>query len=37
MVSTILGFIFQISALQFGPLALVQPILALEHLSSSAT
>ena len=30
--SMILGFAFQISALQFGPLALVQPILALELL-----
>jgi drug/metabolite transporter (DMT)-like permease len=30
--SMILGFIFQISALRFGPLALVQPILALELL-----
>jgi drug/metabolite transporter (DMT)-like permease len=28
----ILGFVFQISALHFGPLALVQPILALELL-----
>jgi drug/metabolite transporter (DMT)-like permease len=28
--SMILGFLFQISALRFGPLALVQPILALE-------
>lgn len=32
MASMILGFIFQISALRFGPLALVQPILALELL-----
>src|SRR3984885_8445576 len=30
--SMILGFAFQISALRFGPLALVQPILALELL-----
>jgi drug/metabolite transporter (DMT)-like permease len=30
LVSMILGFIFQISALRFGALALVQPILALE-------
>ena len=30
--SMILGFVFQISALRFGPLALVQPILALELL-----
>jgi hypothetical protein len=28
----ILGFVFQVSALRFGPLALVQPILALELL-----
>jgi drug/metabolite transporter (DMT)-like permease len=32
LASMILGFIFQISALRFGPLALVQPILALELL-----
>jgi hypothetical protein len=32
MASMILGFVFQISALRFGPLALVQPILALELL-----
>jgi drug/metabolite transporter (DMT)-like permease len=32
MASMILGFAFQISALHFGPLALVQPILALELL-----
>lgn len=30
--SMILGFVFQLSALHFGPLALVQPILALELL-----
>jgi drug/metabolite transporter (DMT)-like permease len=30
--SMILGFVFQINALRFGPLALVQPILALELL-----
>jgi drug/metabolite transporter (DMT)-like permease len=30
--SMILGFVFQISALRFGPLALIQPILALELL-----
>jgi drug/metabolite transporter (DMT)-like permease len=30
--SMILGFVFQVSALRFGPLALVQPILALELL-----
>jgi hypothetical protein len=30
--SMILGFVFQISALRYGPLALVQPILALELL-----
>ena len=30
--SMILGFAFQVSALRFGPLALVQPILALELL-----
>src|ERR1700691_3491084 len=30
--SMILGFVFQISALRFGPLALVQPILVLELL-----
>jgi len=30
--SMILGFIFQVSALHYGPLALVQPILALELL-----
>lgn len=30
IVSMILGFAFQVSALRFGPLALVQPILALE-------
>src|ERR1700677_3916050 len=28
----LLGFVFQVSALHFGPLALVQPILALELL-----
>jgi drug/metabolite transporter (DMT)-like permease len=32
LASMILGFVFQISALRFGPLALVQPILALELL-----
>ena len=32
LASMILGFAFQISALHFGPLALVQPILALELL-----
>jgi drug/metabolite transporter (DMT)-like permease len=32
MASMILGFVFQVSALRFGPLALVQPILALELL-----
>jgi drug/metabolite transporter (DMT)-like permease len=32
MASMILGFVFQISALRFGPLALVQPVLALELL-----
>jgi drug/metabolite transporter (DMT)-like permease len=32
LVSMILGFVFQISALRFGPLALVQPVLALELL-----
>ena len=32
LASMILGFVFQISALHFGPLALVQPILALELL-----
>lgn len=32
MASMILGFVFQISALRFGPLALVQPILAFELL-----
>jgi drug/metabolite transporter (DMT)-like permease len=30
--SMILGFVFQISALRYGPLALVQPLLALELL-----
>jgi hypothetical protein len=30
--SMILGFAFQVSALRFGPLALVQPVLALELL-----
>lgn len=30
--SMILGFVFQLAALRFGPLALVQPILALELL-----
>jgi drug/metabolite transporter (DMT)-like permease len=30
--SMILGFVFQVTALRFGPLALVQPILALELL-----
>jgi drug/metabolite transporter (DMT)-like permease len=30
--SMILGFVFQISALRYGPLALVQPVLALELL-----
>lgn len=30
--SMILGFVFQLTALRFGPLALVQPILALELL-----
>jgi len=32
LASMILGFVFQISALRFGPLTLVQPILALELL-----
>jgi len=32
LASMILGFVFQVSALRFGPLALVQPILALELL-----
>jgi drug/metabolite transporter (DMT)-like permease len=32
LASMILGFVFQLSALRFGPLALVQPILALELL-----
>lgn len=32
MASMILGFVFQVSALRFGPLALVQPILAAELL-----
>ena len=32
LASMILGFVFQITALRFGPLALVQPILALELL-----
>jgi drug/metabolite transporter (DMT)-like permease len=32
LASMILGFFFQISALRFGPLALVQPILAMELL-----
>jgi hypothetical protein len=32
MASMILGFAFQVSALHFGPLALVQPVLALELL-----
>jgi hypothetical protein len=32
LTSMILGFVFQISALRFGPLALVQPVLALELL-----
>jgi hypothetical protein len=32
LASMILGFAFQISALHFGPLALVQPVLALELL-----
>jgi drug/metabolite transporter (DMT)-like permease len=32
LASMILGFVFQISALRFGPLALVQPVLALELL-----
>src|SRR5258708_9366827 len=32
MASMILGFVFQISALRFGPLALVQPIVAFELL-----
>src|SRR5258708_30334802 len=32
LASMILGFVFQISALHFGPLALVQPVLALELL-----
>jgi uncharacterized membrane protein len=32
LASMILGFVFQINALRFGPLALVQPILALELL-----
>src|SRR6202021_2436114 len=30
--SMILGFVFQLTALHFGPLALVQPVLALELL-----
>jgi drug/metabolite transporter (DMT)-like permease len=32
LASMILGFVFQVSALRFGPLALVQPILAVELL-----
>jgi drug/metabolite transporter (DMT)-like permease len=32
LASMTLGFVFQISALRFGPLALVQPVLALELL-----
>jgi hypothetical protein len=32
LASMICGFVFQISALRFGPLALVQPVLALELL-----
>jgi drug/metabolite transporter (DMT)-like permease len=32
LASMILGFVFQLSALHFGPLALVQPVLALELL-----
>ncbi len=32
LASMILGFVFQISALRYGPLALVQPILAVELL-----
>jgi drug/metabolite transporter (DMT)-like permease len=32
LASMILGFAFQVSALRFGPLALVQPVLALELL-----
>jgi hypothetical protein len=32
LASMILGFVFQVSALRFGPLALVQPVLALELL-----
>jgi drug/metabolite transporter (DMT)-like permease len=32
LASMILGFVFQVTALHFGPLALVQPILALELL-----
>jgi hypothetical protein len=32
LASMILGFVFQVNALRFGPLALVQPILALELL-----
>ena len=32
LASMILGFAFQVSALHFGPLALVQPVLALELL-----
>ncbi len=33
----IAGFAFQVAALRFGPLALVQPILAVELLLYSAT
>jgi len=32
LTSMILGFVFQVSALRYGPLALVQPLLALELL-----
>jgi hypothetical protein len=32
LASMILGFVFQVSALHFGPLALVQPIMAMELL-----
>ena len=32
LASMILGFVFQVSALRYGPLALVQPLLALELL-----
>src|SRR6266480_1169182 len=34
LASMILGFVFQLTALQFGALALVQPILALDRKST---